>query len=57
MNNMINLTAYLPENMEFAKKVRRRERWEKLSAFAESLATLIIAASAFVLAAAFLIAL
>lgn len=57
MNNMINLTAYLPENMEFAKKVRRRERWEKLSAFAESLATLIIAVSVFVLAAAFLTAL
>ena len=57
MNNMINLTAYLPENAAFAKKVRRRERWEKLSAFAESLATLIIAVSVFVLAAAFLTAL
>ena len=52
MNNMINLTAYLPQQREFAKKVRRHERWEKLSAFAESLATLIIAGSCLLLVAA-----
>ena len=52
MNNMIDLTAYLPEQRDSAKKVRRRERWEKLSAFAESLATLIIAGSMLLLLAA-----
>ena len=57
MNNMINLTAYLPENAAFAKKVRRRERWEKLSAFAESLATLVIAGSILLLVGACLTAL
>ncbi len=57
MNNMINLTAYLPQQREFAKKVRRAERWEKLSAFAESLATLIIAGSFLLLVAACLTAL
>lgn len=52
MNNMINLTAYLPQQREFAEKVRRHERWENLSAFAESLATLIIAGSCLLLVAA-----
>ena len=45
MNNIINLTACLPQQIEYAERVRRRERWEKLSAFAESLATLVIAGS------------
>ena len=57
MNNMINLTAYLPQQREFAERVRRRERWEKLSAFAESLATLIIAGSILLLVGACLTAL
>ena len=57
MNNMINLTAYLPQQREFAEKVRRHERWEKLSAFAESLATLAIAGSILLLVGACLTAL
>ena len=54
MNNIINLTACLPQQIEYAERVRRRERWEKLSAFAESLATVILAGVIFVVVGALL---
>ena len=57
MNNIINLTACLPQQIEYAERVRRRERWEKLSAFAESLATVILAGVIFVVVGALLTAL
>lgn len=54
MNNMINLTAHLPQTADFVKEQRRRERTEKLSAFCESLATFAIAGGFLLLVAAYL---
>lgn len=54
MNNMIDLTARIPQYASFAKQTRRRERLEKLAIGLESLATFVIAGSFLLLVAAFL---
>ncbi len=54
MNNMIDLTARIPQYAEFAKQTRRRERIEKLAISLESLATFAIAGGFLLTVAAFL---
>ena len=54
MNNMIDLTARIPQYADFAKQTRRRERLEKLAIALESLATFVIAGGFLLVVAAFL---